>query len=165
MRPTKFRALRRFGWQLDYRPDGWLPLDVRRGHAPGWHVLHLGVLGCITLGRVRPPRTVTVVLDLDASRYLEQMNQAAIAAREAQAERIYRDSIAYQRALGLAQVAKLLDDMCHDLGLDPVQVWRLPRACGERERRYIAEVLTDAPLVYWRLAITNDKPFFLGGMS
>lgn len=24
-------GVRAFGWQIDYRPDGWLPLSVREG--------------------------------------------------------------------------------------------------------------------------------------
>ena len=47
-------ALRRFGWQIDYRPDGWLPLGVREGWTTGWHILPLGRFGCITLGRIAP---------------------------------------------------------------------------------------------------------------
>jgi len=54
----KIHVVRVFGWQLDYRPDGWLPLGVREGTATGWHVLTLGPLGCITLGRVTSPRDV-----------------------------------------------------------------------------------------------------------
>lgn len=46
-------AVRVLGWQLDYRPDGWLPLNVRRGNRDGWHILPLGRFGCVTLGRFR----------------------------------------------------------------------------------------------------------------
>lgn len=47
-------AARAFGWQLDYRPDGWLPLGVREGwpREPRWYVLPLGRFGCVTFGRV-----------------------------------------------------------------------------------------------------------------
>lgn len=38
-----------FGWQLDYRPGGWLPLDV---DDLDWRIVRLGRFGCITLGRV-----------------------------------------------------------------------------------------------------------------
>lgn len=41
------------GWQLDYRPDGWLPFSIRTGRRHDWHVLRLGKLGCVTLGRLR----------------------------------------------------------------------------------------------------------------
>lgn len=50
----RIHAARGFGWQLDYRPDGWLPLGVREGWSrePRWYVLRLGRYGCVTLGRL-----------------------------------------------------------------------------------------------------------------
>jgi hypothetical protein len=44
-------ALRIFGWQLDYRPDGWLPLGVREGWCRWW-ICRLGKFGCVTLGPI-----------------------------------------------------------------------------------------------------------------
>jgi hypothetical protein len=44
-------AVRAFGWQLDYRRDGWLPFSIRYGHRR-WHILQLGRMGCVTLGRL-----------------------------------------------------------------------------------------------------------------
>lgn len=52
-RPREIYAVRALGWQLDYRPDGWLPLGVREGWTTGWRVLRLGRFGCVTLGRFR----------------------------------------------------------------------------------------------------------------
>jgi hypothetical protein len=49
---SKIHAVRARGWQLDYRADGWLPLDVRDGRAQWW-VWRLGRFGCVTLGRLR----------------------------------------------------------------------------------------------------------------
>ena len=46
-------AFRAFGWQLDYRPDGWFPLGVRGGwDRDRWHILRLGRVGCATLSRI-----------------------------------------------------------------------------------------------------------------
>jgi hypothetical protein len=47
---SKVHAVRARGWQLDYRPDGWLPLSVREGRHR-WRVWRLGRFGCVTLGR------------------------------------------------------------------------------------------------------------------
>ena len=48
-------GVRAFGWQVDYRPDGWLPFSVRHGLRKGrpddWRVLSLGRFGCMTLAR------------------------------------------------------------------------------------------------------------------
>ena len=44
-------GVRAFGWQLDYRPDGWLPLSIRTGRRE-WHVLRLPWGACVTLGRL-----------------------------------------------------------------------------------------------------------------
>lgn len=41
-----------FGYQADYRQDGWLPPSVREGKER-WFVLPLGRFGCMTLGRTR----------------------------------------------------------------------------------------------------------------
>lgn len=38
-------------WQVDYRPDGWLPFSVRNGNRK-WHIIPLGPLGALTVGRV-----------------------------------------------------------------------------------------------------------------
>ncbi|GEP38871.1 hypothetical protein NPS01_25340 [Nocardioides psychrotolerans] len=53
---SAIRAVRAFGWQLDWRPDRWLPLGVREGWpgAPRWWILDLGRLGMATLGKVVP---------------------------------------------------------------------------------------------------------------
>jgi hypothetical protein len=48
---SKVHYTRARGWQLDYRPDGWLPLDVRNGQRRWW-ILRLGRFGCVTLGRL-----------------------------------------------------------------------------------------------------------------
>ena len=45
-------GVRAFGWQIDYRPDGWLPLGVREGWER-WHVLRVGRCGVITAARMR----------------------------------------------------------------------------------------------------------------
>lgn len=46
-----FLGVRAFGYQLDYRADGYLPLSVRGGKK-AWKVLSLGRLGIITFGRL-----------------------------------------------------------------------------------------------------------------
>jgi hypothetical protein len=46
-------AVRAFGWQLDYRANGYLPFSIRHGRRKtAWHILPLGRFGCATLGRV-----------------------------------------------------------------------------------------------------------------
>lgn len=54
--PGRLYGVRALGWQLDYRPTGWLPLSIREGRASarGWRVLRLGRFGCVTLGRLTP---------------------------------------------------------------------------------------------------------------
>lgn len=54
----RIHAVRALGWQLDYRPDGWLPLGIRGDlgltwSGPRWWILPLGRFGCVTLGRLR----------------------------------------------------------------------------------------------------------------
>lgn len=120
----RFRAVRAFGWQLDYRPDGWLPLDVREGTETGWHVLPLGRLGCVTLGRIRKPGTLTVTLTADTTAFVAAMDQV----HEGIQMTRWRRRIRGERLAGRAFVDAELDRMCTDLGMDPEQVWRRPRA-------------------------------------
>ena len=73
-------AVRMHGWQLDYRPDGWLPLSVQAGrpHTPRWWVLPLGRLGCVTLGRLsRSTGSMTVTLEADTTAYDADMQKVA----------------------------------------------------------------------------------------
>ncbi|MDN4173935.1 hypothetical protein QWY28_13320 [Nocardioides sp. SOB77] len=69
MRRRSIYAVRAAGWQLDYRPNGWLPLGVCQERprrwplwsavpwptSPRWWVLDLGRLGVATAGRLTPP--------------------------------------------------------------------------------------------------------------
>lgn len=122
-RRSGFHCVRAFGWQLDYRADGWLPLGVREGWWGGWHVLQLGRFGCVTFGRLaKPLRPVTVTITADTSRFSAALRAAARAGRESNAELqshlLFRARIRLERAAGLAYVDELLDDMCADLGID-----------------------------------------------
>ena len=47
-RYPEMTGVRVFSWQIDYRPDGWLPLGVREGWVR-WLVIPIGK-GCITVG-------------------------------------------------------------------------------------------------------------------
>lgn len=80
------------------------------------------------------PRTVTVDLTIDTAAFEDGMRQVA----EDLADARYHRRLAYERQLGHAQVGALLDGMCRDLGLDPVQAWRLPRSRERRHRRDLA---------------------------
>lgn len=77
------------------------------------------------------PSTVTVTLEADTSRFVEAMERAAEDVRILR----YRQRLRHERSLGQAQVGVLLDQMCRDLGLNPVQTWRLPREREEQARR------------------------------
>ena len=49
-----FIYIRLFGYQLDYRQNGWLPPSVRiLGNPDNWRVLQLGRFGCVTFGALR----------------------------------------------------------------------------------------------------------------
>lgn len=77
--------------------------------------------------RSRDAGTVTVTLELDNSRFVAGMHDAAASVSTAR----FRIRVAHERSLGQAYVGTVLDDLCRDFGLDPVQVWRLPRAREE----------------------------------
>lgn len=76
------------------------------------------------------PREITVELEIDASRFVDGM----LRAYEATSVIKYRQRIEHERSLGKAQVGVLLDQMCRDLGMDPVKAWRLPRVLEQAER-------------------------------
>lgn len=81
MSDHRIRALRAFGWQLDYRPDGWLPLGIRgelglSWSGPRWHVLRLGPFGCVTLRRLHPLPPVTADITIDSTQFLSTLEAA-----------------------------------------------------------------------------------------
>lgn len=80
------------------------------------------------LRRRRTPSTVTVELVADTSRFEAAMAEAA----EGLSRNRFRMRVRHERSLGQAYVGVLLDGLCHGFGLDPVQVWRVPRARDQR---------------------------------
>lgn len=57
-------------------------------------------------------------------------------AMEAASVERYRRRIAHERSSGKAEVSLLLDQMCRDLGLDPMATWRNPRMDEELMRAF-----------------------------
>lgn len=102
--------------------------------------------------RRRTPGTVTVELDVDVSEFVDACSRAS----EALAEGRYRRRIAHQRSLGLAQVGVQLDELCHDLGLDPVETWRKPRAEEQARARLLREAAVRA---YMGAAVAVPPPW------
>lgn len=84
-------------------------------------------------------QNVTVHIEADTSGYTlalaDQVGQLRLCNR-----------IRHERATGLAYVDGLLDDMCHDLGLDPLTTWRIPRQ-QERELAVFRSALRAADAV------------------
>jgi len=74
------------------------------------------------------PGTVTVTLTADTTAFVDAMHDAA----ETLARTRYRLRVAHEWSLGQAYVGVQLDEMCRDLGLDPVVAWRMPRAVEQR---------------------------------
>lgn len=78
----------------------------------------------------RTPGEVVVTLGIGAGAFVGAMHEATEEASNLR----YRLRIQYERALGQAHVNELLDQMCRDLGLDPITTWRIPRAQEHRDR-------------------------------
>lgn len=69
--------------------------------------------------------TVTVTLTPDTSAYVAGMKDAASIIR-------YHRAVEHERNVGRAYVGLQLDELARRVGLDPIEVWRLPRARDER---------------------------------
>jgi hypothetical protein len=82
--------------------------------APSW----------LRFGRTaRRPATVTVTLEADVSGFVDAMGRA----REAASVTAYDLAIAHEWSLAQAHLGVQLDELARSVGLDPVEVWRLPR--------------------------------------
>lgn len=92
----------------------------------------------ITVGRIPRTnnRTITVELTADISRFLAGAEHAAEGFRRAS----HQLRISHERTLGRTYINQQLDQLCRDFGLDPLQVWRIPRAREQRDRDADARV-------------------------
>lgn len=109
------------------------------------------------IGRARrSPGSVAVTLEADVSRFVAAMEEAG----ESLSRQRYRYRVRREQIAARAHVDGLLDDLCRRWGMDPVEVWRVPRAREQRDRRDRA-----AMLAAWRAgaAVLESRRPVVGG--